>query len=118
MCQGGRIMNYLEAMLPLPETDVFFVGYQARGTLGAAIQSAAPGDTLTVNNRKVPMNAQVHRLSGFSAHADRSGLTHFCTDIPTPPDEIRLVHGDHRVKQQFKAHLAERLPTTNVWVPG
>jgi len=30
MCQGGRIMNYLEAMLPLPETDVFFVGYQAK----------------------------------------------------------------------------------------
>ncbi|MDX1269969.1 MAG: MBL fold metallo-hydrolase, partial [Oceanisphaera sp.] len=73
MCQGGRIMNYLEAMLPLKETDVFFVGYQAKGTLGAAIQSGQPGDTVRVNHRPTPMNSQVHRLSGFSAHADRTG---------------------------------------------
>lgn len=118
MCQGGRIMNYLEAMLPLPETDVFFVGYQAKGTLGAAIQSAHPGGTVRVNNRPTPMNAQVHRLSGFSAHADRTGLTNFCTDIPTAPTEIRLVHGDARVKREFQAHLAKRLLDTEVWVPG
>ena len=118
MCQGGRIMNYLEAMLPLPETDVFFVGYQARGTLGAAIQTAKPGNTVRINNRRIPMNAQVQRLSGFSAHADRTGLTNFCTQIPQPPTEIRLVHGDAKVKQQFQTHLANKLPNTKVWVPG
>ncbi len=34
MCAGGRILNYLDALLPDPRTDVVMVGYQARGTLG------------------------------------------------------------------------------------
>ena len=35
MCTGGRIQNYLQALLPDPRTDVLFVGYQARGNAGA-----------------------------------------------------------------------------------
>jgi len=46
MCQGGRIVNYLEALLPLTSTEVLFVGYQARGTLGAQLQQTQPGQTL------------------------------------------------------------------------
>ena len=37
MCNGGRIVNYLEAFLPDSTADVLFVGYQAKGTLGRDI---------------------------------------------------------------------------------
>jgi len=50
MCQGGRIMNYLEALIDKPTTDVLFVGYQARGTLGASIQKAQQGSRIRFKN--------------------------------------------------------------------
>lgn len=34
MCAGGRIVDYLKAMLHDPRHDVLFVGYQAQGTPG------------------------------------------------------------------------------------
>ena len=44
MCTGGRIVDHLLALLPEPTTCVLFVGYQAYGTPGRAIQQAAiPG---------------------------------------------------------------------------
>ena len=36
MCAGGRIVNYLKALIDKPSTDIVFVGYQARGTPGRA----------------------------------------------------------------------------------
>ena len=42
MCTGGRIVNYLERFLPDKTTDVLFVGYQGRGTLGRDIQKYGP----------------------------------------------------------------------------
>lgn len=42
MCLGGRIVNYLKAMLHDPRHDVLFVGYQSRGTPGHAIQQYGP----------------------------------------------------------------------------
>ena len=37
MCAGGRIVNYLKALLGQARTDVVFVGYQAEGTAGRDI---------------------------------------------------------------------------------
>jgi metallo-beta-lactamase family protein len=42
MCAGGRMQNYLKALLPDKRTDVLFVGYQAKGTPGRDIQRYAP----------------------------------------------------------------------------
>ena len=38
MCAGGRIMNYLKAMLGDERHQVLFVGYQGAGTLGGIQQ--------------------------------------------------------------------------------
>lgn len=40
MCSGGRIVNYLKAMLGDRRHEVVFVGYQAKGTPGAVIQAS------------------------------------------------------------------------------
>ena len=37
MCAGGRVVNYLKAMLGDARNDVLFVGYQAAGTPGRDI---------------------------------------------------------------------------------
>lgn len=38
MCAGGRVVNYLKALIEEPSTDILFTGYQAVGTTGRDIQ--------------------------------------------------------------------------------
>lgn len=114
MCQGGRIVNYLQALLDQPVTDLVFLGYQANGTLGRRIQTAKQGSWLKVAGEKVQLNAKVHRLSGFSAHADQQGLLAFCCDMDEPPGEIRLVHGDEGAKETLQQVIKAQLPETRV----
>lgn len=100
MCTGGRIVEYLEAFLDKPNTDVVFVGYQAVGTKGRAIQECEGGKcSIKMNHQDYPVRAKTHTLSGYSAHADQSDLIAYVQGIPTPPKEIRLVHGEDRAKE-------------------
>ncbi len=107
MCQGGRILDYLEALISKPETDLLFVGYQAEGTLGHQLQNGKPGDTLTLGHSKQTMNASSSTISGFSAHADQKDLINFVEGIPDKPQETRLVHGSQLAKQTLANKLYE-----------
>jgi metallo-beta-lactamase family protein len=103
MCSGGRVVNYLKEFLGEPTTDIVFVGYQARGTPGAYIQEGSTW--VKLDGRSYTINAKVHTLSGYSAHADQADLIRFVEGIGEKPSEIRLVHGD----PPAKAALTEKL---------
>ena len=114
MCNGGRIVNYLERFLPDKTTDVIFVGYQGQGTLGREIQKYGPrGGYVFIDNQKVMIKAQIHTISGYSAHADKKGLIKFVTGMRKKPSLIKIVHGDEQAKQalaeKLKAELGERV---------
>jgi metallo-beta-lactamase family protein len=95
MCAGGRIVNYLKAMLGNPRHDILFVGYQARGTPGRVIQQYGPrGGYVEFDDERFDIRAQVHTISGYSAHADQDALVDFVRHMRNLPREIRLVHGD------------------------
>ncbi|WED22026.1 MBL fold metallo-hydrolase [Vibrio sp. JC009] len=68
MCEGGRVMDYLKALLPDKRTDVIFAGYQAQGTLGREIQSGT--EWVEIEGERVQLAAQVHSMSGYSAHVN------------------------------------------------
>lgn len=116
MCAGGRIVNYLKAMLPDPRHDVLFCGHQAVGTPGRAIQSGA--SEVRLDDERIPVRAGVHTLGGYSAHADQRDLMNFVAGLPHPPRELRLVHGDPVAKQVLAGLLRQRYPQTQVLVPG
>ena len=119
MCAGGRIVNYLKAMLGNPRHDVVFVGYQARGTPGRAIQEYGPGGGyVDLDGERFDIRARVHTLSGYSAHADQQGLIDFAAGMETAPGEIRLVHGDPAASAVLADRLRQRLPATRVTVAG
>lgn len=106
MCEGGRIVDYLKALLPDERTDVIFSGFQAEGTLGRAIQQ---GEKLvTIDEEEIEVNADIHVMSGYSAHADQGDLLRFIEGIPTPPKRIHLVHGEPEAKAAFAAVLREK----------
>jgi len=106
MCNGGRIQNYLKALLPDPRTDVLFVGYQAQGTLGAALQQKP--QQVYIDNQAIAVKAQIETLGGYSAHADQQELLAYVGAMKQLPKEIRLVHGDSQAKKTLAQKLRER----------
>ena len=101
MCSGGRIVNYLKAMLGDPRHEVVFVGYQAKGTPGAVIQACEGAEgfvQVDLDGEMYEVRAKVVRLRGYSGHADQVGLVEYATAMSAPPCRIVLVHGDQRAK--------------------
>ena len=94
MCTGGRIVSHLEQGLDDPKNDIFFVGFQAKGTPGRDIIEG-----------RTPAKAAIHRLTGYSAHADQDTLTAWVAAMPEPPGEVRLVHGEPRAKKALGKRL-------------
>jgi len=124
MCSGGRIVNYLKQFLTDSTTDVLFVGYQAQGTLGRSIQQYGP--TLAQPNKqgyvyidgnRVTINAMVHTISGYSAHADQNGLVNFVKRMHHKPQHIKIVHGDVNAKQALAQKYQQLLPSAKIEIP-
>lgn len=76
MCTGGKVVNYLKALIINKNTDILFVGYQAKGTTGKNIKKYGSPKYKKLNGyveldgERYTIEAQVHALSGYSAHAD------------------------------------------------
>lgn len=118
MCAGGRIVNYLKALLGEPRTDILFVGFQAAGTPGRAIQQYGPqGGYVVLDGKRFDIAAGVHSLPGYSAHADRDNLLNFVGRMRRVPREIRLIHGDERAKRELQAAMQARFPGSRVTIP-
>lgn len=106
MCAGGRVVNYLKAMLGDPRHQVLFVGYQGAGTPGRDIQRYGPqGGWVMLEGERYDIRAGVTTISGYSAHADQQGLLTFIKRMRHWPREIRLVHGDSAAKQTLKTSI-------------
>lgn len=105
MCTGGRVVNYLKRFLHDETTDIVFVGYQAGGTPGNHISRG--NDWVRLDGRRYDVAAKVHRISGYSAHADQADLIEFVRGIEQGPSQIRLVHGDYQPKQTLADKLTE-----------
>lgn len=102
MCSAGRVVNYLKAMLGDPRHNVVFVGYQAQGTPGRAIQQFGPqGGFVDLEGERIEIRAGVHTLGGYSAHADQKGLVNFVTRMRHWPEQVRLVHGEEGAKREL-----------------
>ena len=110
MCTGGRIIDHLQRGIDDPRNDILFVGYQAAGTPGRAIQrySKRPGGYVDLDGERKTINARVHTLSGYSAHADQQGLVDWIESMPEKPGAIKLVHGETQARGVLADVLAKR----------
>ena len=109
MCSGGRIVNYLKAMLGDPRHNVVFVGYQGRGTPGRDIQIHGPdGGFVDLDGQRIDIRAGIDSVGGYSAHADQADLVGFVTRMQHWPQEIRLIHGEAQAKQRLADVLQAR----------
>lgn len=118
MCAGGRIVNYLKALIEDKRTDILLVGYQALGTPGRDIQQYGPQHGyVELDGRRYTINAGVYALSGYSAHADKNSLLRFVKGMREKPAEIRLIHGDGAAKKTLQQALQVFFPDIRVLIP-
>lgn len=112
MCTGGRIKHHFKHNIWRKNAHVIIVGFQARGTLGRSLVDGT--ENINLWGEKVQVNAKVHTIGGFSAHADQQGLLDWYQGFENKPP-IVLVHGEEdamtvlaqKLKHQCQANVVQ-----------
>lgn len=108
MCEGGRILHHLAHGASNSRNTILIVGFQAEHTLGRRIVEKRP--IIKVFGDEVELRANVEILNGYSAHADRTELTHWLSAVrKTSPSlkDVYLVHGEASAQDALAARLAQ-----------
>ncbi|MGB0581352.1 MAG: MBL fold metallo-hydrolase [Limisphaerales bacterium] len=105
MCTGGRILHHLRENLPKPGTSIIFVGFQAYGSIGRRLVDGA--DEIKIFGDQIPVNATVHTLGGFSAHAGQTQLMNWFKPLARNKPRVILTHGEDRGRDPL-ARLIEK----------
>jgi metallo-beta-lactamase family protein len=104
MCEAGRILHHLRYKIHNSKNTILIVGYMAQHTLGRRIleqgeeyeKSGRKGKPplLRFMNKEYPLKAQVVKLGGFSAHADKNEMRRFLQESNLKVKRIALIHGE------------------------
>jgi metallo-beta-lactamase family protein len=108
MCNAGRILHHLKQNLPDPTTQVLIVGFQGHGSLGRRLVDGEK--SVQIFGQKIPVQAKVHTLNGFSGHADQNDLLKWFSTLAPSKPKVVLTHGEDRgraalaklIQQRFK----------------
>jgi metallo-beta-lactamase family protein len=114
MAEGGRILHHLEFKLDDHRTTVLFVGFQAAGTRGRALQQGA--ESIKIHGRQIPVRARIETLDGLSAHADRGEILQWLRSSGHRPGAVHLVHGEPAGLESFAARIRDEL-SVHVEIP-
>lgn len=106
MCSGGRILHHLKNRLWNRKNAVIFVGYQAVGTLGRHIVDGARW--ARIYHEDIRVQASLHTINGFSAHADQNGIIDWVKEIKGL-QRIFLIHGEEDKQEILREVMGEKL---------
>jgi metallo-beta-lactamase family protein len=107
MATGGRVVHHLERCLPDHRNTILFVGFQAAGTRGRAIQSGA--EAVKMYGHDVPVRARIETIESLSAHADYGEILAWLPRFPKAPGKTFLVHGEPKASEALRQRIAEQL---------
>ena len=117
MATGGRVLHHLERLAPDHRNTILFVGFQAAGTRGEALQSGAR--RIKLYGSYVPVRAEVARIDSLSAHADAEELSTWLGTGPSAPEAVHIVHGEPAAADALRRSLRDDLGwNTHVPVHG
>ena len=106
MCNGGRILHHFKHRLWNKRNAVIFVGYQAKGTLGREVVEGAT--SIELYHEKISVNAAIHTINGFSAHADQTELLEWMSAFEDLK-KVYLIHGEEDKQRVFQTAIKEHL---------
>ena len=103
MCNGGRIVHHLKNYLPSKNNTLLFVSYLAVGSLGRLLHD---GEKLvSIMGEKIPVEAEIEKIGGYSSHADLNGLLGFSAKSADTLEKVFVTHGELK----SSSFLAQRL---------
>lgn len=106
MATGGRVLHHLAQYLGHHRNMVVLTGFQAVGTRGATLANG--GTHLRLHGQDVPVRAEVVQLQSASAHADSHQLLHWLGQLPVPPRQVFVVHGDPEAADALRHGIETR----------
>jgi len=106
MCNGGRIRHHLKHNLWRKDAHVVIVGYQAMGTPGRALVDGVK--YFRIGDERIVVNATIHTLGGFSAHASQSQLLDWVSHFTDPHPRLYLIHGEAEAKTSLQNSLSRQ----------
>ena len=106
MCTGGRILHHLRHNLANPDTLILSVGFQAQGSLGAAIVQRQ--NVVKIFGEPIRVCAKVHTLGGFSGHAGQTDLLRWFDAVAPSRPRVILTHGEDKARQALARAIAAR----------
>jgi metallo-beta-lactamase family protein len=118
MLTGGRVLNHLRNLIGDSKAMILFVGYQGEATLGARLQAGVK--TARIDGMEFQVRCAIRSISGFSAHADQSGLLSWLGNFIAGrkagdvgvPRRVFIVHGDPDAQAALEPKIqALGLPT-------
>jgi metallo-beta-lactamase family protein len=132
MAEGGPVQVWLRAWLEDARATVAFPGYCSKTTLGFEIGQLADMDAqerlrlqepLSLREREIrrcDIAASIHILSGYSAHADQSGLVNWV--FPRTKDgsvfpvarRLLITHGDADSRRVLREAVLNRAAAAGI----
>ncbi len=106
MANAGRILHHLRHGLGRSDVHVLIAGFQSEGTLGRRLVEGER--VVRVLGEPVQVNAKVHTLNGFSAHAGQSDLMRWLGSIQPSPPKVVLTHGEDRQRAALASLIRQR----------
>ncbi len=107
MATGGRVLHHLKAMAPEARHSIVLAGFQVGGTRGAKLMAGER--ELKIHGEMVAVRAEVQQLEGFSGHADRNELLAWLRQMPQPPQQTFVVHGEPDATDSLRFALKNEL---------
>ncbi|GHA20763.1 MBL fold metallo-hydrolase [Arenicella chitinivorans] len=105
MCTGGRIRHHFKQRIWRQNTHIIFVGFQAAGTIGRKLVEGEK--RMKFFGEEMVINAQVHTVGGFSAHAGQDELVEWANAFTGKP-KFCLVHGEQKAVVALRDALLTR----------
>ncbi len=107
MLTGGRVLHHLAARAGSPRNTLLFVGYQAPGTRGGNIVRGEK--KIKLHGDWVPIECEVARIDGFSAHADQDEALGWLRGFGQAPTKTWLNHGEPDSSETMRLAIGEQL---------
>jgi len=119
MVESGRILHHLLHGASDTRNTILIVGFQAEHTLGRRIVERQA--RIKVYGEAVELRAQVEVLDGYSAHADRSGLSRWHDEVRRTSPRLKhtwLVHGEASSQDALSSALQLHGVAVSCPLPG
>lgn len=107
MCDAGRIQHHLKHHLWRKDSHIVFTGFQAAGTVGRRIVDGAR--SIRLFGEEIAVQAHIHTLGGFSAHADQKGLLEWLSNFRNPELRVFVTHGEEHASLALAERIREGL---------